>query len=78
MDFYRQFQLGEEVRRYKVATRKFQDWLLDTANQRKVELDIVNEAKQAKGTKSHAITIDQHVKFAQRRGRTPASRRCHP
>lgn len=64
MDFYRQHQLPETVRRYKTATQNFQDWLVDVAKQRQVELNIVRQAKAAKKSKkSKTMTTVQHAKL---------------
>jgi hypothetical protein len=62
MDYYRQNELPETVKRYKTYTDGFQEWLMKTAIQRGVEnaAQIAEQAKKKKKSKkSYKISTEQ-------------------
>jgi hypothetical protein len=62
MDFYQRNELPETVKRYKMYTDAFQEWLMETAIQRGVEnaAHIAEQAKRKKkGKKSYKISVEQ-------------------
>jgi hypothetical protein len=65
MDYYRQNELPETVKRYKTYTDAFQEWLMKTAIQRGVEnaAQIAEQAKKKKkkGKKTYKISTEQQA-----------------
>ena len=63
MDYYRQNELPETVRRYKTYTEQFQTWLLKTALQRGIEIAniVSDQAKKGKGRdqSSYKLPVDK-------------------
>ncbi|KAH7077094.1 hypothetical protein FB567DRAFT_477618, partial [Paraphoma chrysanthemicola] len=65
MDYYKQNELPENVRRYKIYTDSFQDWLLKTAANRNVEYakQVAEQAKRRKGKKTHKMSVEQQERL---------------
>ncbi|KAI4659796.1 uncharacterized protein J4E79_006332 [Alternaria viburni] len=61
MDYYRQNELPETVKRYKTYTDQFQAWLLQTAFQRGVEIAnvVADQAKKKKNKKGYRIPLQK-------------------
>jgi hypothetical protein len=61
MDYYRQNQLSEMVRRYRQYTHQFQDWLINIATQRNIEIANVatKQARKGKHKNVYKLHIDE-------------------
>jgi hypothetical protein len=65
MDYYRQNELPETVKRYKTYTDQFQAWLLKTAFQRGVEIAnvVTDQAKKKKNKKGYRIPLQKQAQL---------------
>jgi hypothetical protein len=59
MDYYRQNQLPETVRRYRQYTHQYQDWLINIAMQRNIEIAEVATKQARKG--NHKNVYKLHI-----------------
>jgi hypothetical protein len=68
MDYYRQNELPETVKRYKAYTDSFQDWLIKTAIQRDIEhaaqLAAHAKTKKRSNKKGYKISIEEQERLA--------------
>ena len=68
MDYYRQNELPETVKRYKAYTDSFQDWLIKTAIQRNIEnaaqLAAHAKVKKRNNKKGYKISIEEQERLA--------------